>query len=152
MLRSQLTDAMKTAMKAKEAGRLATIRMMLAALKDKDIEARGKGNPDGIAEADILAMLQTMIKQRRESITMFEQGHRPELAATEAAEIMVIEEFLPRQLNDAETTAAIAGVIAELSASSLKDMGKVMAALRERFAGQMDFGKASGIIKAQLSA
>lgn len=151
MLRSQLTDAMKTAMKAKEAETLATIRLILSALKDKDIDARGKGNPDGISEADILSMMQNMIKQRRESITMYEQGNRPELAAAEAAEIVIIERFLPRQMDDSEAAAAIAAIIAELSASSLKDMGKVMATLRERFAGQMDFGKASGVIKAQLS-
>lgn len=151
MLRSQLTEAMKTAMKAKEAETLATVRLILSTLKDRDIAARGKGNPDGISDEEILGMMQGMIKQRRESIALYEQGNRPELAAAEAAEIAIIERFLPKQMDEAETSAAIAAVIADVGAASLKDMGKVMAALKERYAGSMDFGKASAVIKAQLS-
>jgi len=150
-VRNQLTTAMKEAMRAKEKKALSTLRLILAALKDRDIAARGKGQTEGIDETEILKMLQTMVKQRRESITMYEKGGRLELAEGERAEITVIERFLPQQLNETETTEAVANVIEELGASSLKDMGNVMSALRERFAGQMDFAKASAAVKQKLA-
>ena len=149
-LRAQLNDAMKEAMKAKDAKRLATVRLMLAALKDRDIAARSRGVMDGITEDEILSMLQSMIKQRRESISLYEQGGRLELAQQEADEIAIIERFLPRQLSEAETLAEVRAVIAELGAGGLKDMGRVMAALKERFSGSMDFTKASAATKKEL--
>lgn len=147
MLRQTLNEALKDAMRAKNARSVATLRLILAALKDRDIAARTSGNQDGIDDAAILSMLQTMVKQRRESIIMYEQGGRVELAQQEKEEIDVIEAFLPRQLNEDDTREAIAALIAELGATGVKDMGKVMAELRGRFAGQMDFTKASGIVK-----
>jgi uncharacterized protein YqeY len=150
MLRPQLNDALKTAMRAKDTRTLSTVRLILAALKDRDIAARPKGNADGIGDDEILSMLQSMIKQRRESISLYEQGGRLELAQQEAEEITVIERFLPRQMSEAEATEAVKALIAETGAGGIKDMGKVMAALKERFAGQMDFTKASALVKAQL--
>ncbi|MBF0270157.1 MAG: GatB/YqeY domain-containing protein [Alphaproteobacteria bacterium] len=151
MLRTALNEALKTAMLAKEARAVSTVRLILAALKDRDIAARSKGNMDGISEDEILGMLQSMIKQRKESITLYEQGGRLELAQQEQEEIVVIERFLPRQMSAEETDAAIKAVMADVEAKGLKDMGKVMTALRERHAGQMDFGKASGLVKSLLS-
>jgi uncharacterized protein YqeY len=150
MLRPQLNDALKTAMRAKDTRTLSTVRLILAALKDRDIAARPKGNADGIGDDEILSMLQSMIKQRRESISLYEQGGRLELAQQEAEEITVIERFLPRQMSEAEATEAVKALIAETGAGGIKDMGKVMAALKERFAGQMDFTKASALVKALL--
>jgi uncharacterized protein YqeY len=150
MLRPQLNDALKTAMRAKDTRTLSTVRLILAALKDRDIAARPKGNADGIGDDEILSMLQSMIKQRRESISLYEQGGRLELAQQEAEEITVIERFLPRQMSEAEATEAVKALIAETGAGGIKDMGKVMAALKERFAGQMDFTKASALVKAHL--
>lgn len=150
MLRSRLTDALKTAMKAREQLAVSTLRLILAALKDRDIAARGKGRLDGIGEDDILTMLQSMIKQRGESIALYEKGGRLELAQQEADEIVVIERFLPAQLDDTEMAAAIDQAIAGTGAASLKDMGRTMAALRERFAGRMDFAKASTMVKERL--
>jgi uncharacterized protein YqeY len=152
MLRVQLNDALKEAMRAKDQRTLATVRLILAALKDRDICARGNGNPDGIGEDEILTMLQSMVKQRRESIGMYEQGGRLELAEQEAQEITVIERFMPAQMDDAGMAAAVDATIADLGAAGLKDMGRVMAALKERYAGQMDFGKAGGLAKARLNA
>ncbi|MBF0167302.1 MAG: GatB/YqeY domain-containing protein [Alphaproteobacteria bacterium] len=151
MLRTRLNEALKTAMLAKEVRAVSTVRLILAALKDRDIAARSKGNLDGISEDDILGMLQSMIKQRRESIGLYEQGGRLELAQQEQEEIEIIERFLPRQMTEAEADAAIKAVLAEIDAKGLKDMGRVMTALRERHAGQMDFGKASSLVKTQLS-
>jgi uncharacterized protein YqeY len=151
MLRTRLNEALKTAMLAKEVRAVSTVRLILAALKDRDIAARSKGNLDGISEDDILGMLQSMIKQRRESIGLYEQGGRLELAQQEQEEIVIIERFLPRQMTEAEADAAIKAVLAEIDAKGLKDMGRVMTALRERHAGQMDFGKASSLVKTQLS-
>lgn len=151
MLRQTLNEALKDAMRAKNSRAVATVRLILAALKDRDIAARGTGNQDGIDDATILAMLQTMVKQRRESITMYEQGGRVELAQQEREEIEVIEGFLPKQLDEAETREAIAALIAELGATGVKDMGKVMAELRGRFAGQMDFTKASALVREKLA-
>ena len=127
------------------------VKTFLAALKDRDIAARGKGQTDGIGEDDILSMLQTMIKQRRESIEMYRKGGRDELAQREAGEIEVIEGFLPEQMDDAATEAAIRQTIDSVGATGLKEMGKVMAALREEYAGQMDFAKAGKVAKALLS-
>lgn len=152
MLRQQLNDALKTAMLAKDKRTVSTVRLILAALKDRDIAARPKGLADGIGEDEIRQMFQTMIKQRRESITMYEQGGRPELAQQEAEEIAIIEAFLPRQFDEAEITAAVKAAIAETGAGSVKDMGRVMAVLKERYSGQMDFTKASAVTKAELGA
>lgn len=151
MLRNRLTESQKIAMKAKDTIGLAAVRLIQAALKDRDIAARSKGNMDGVSDDEILSMLQSMIKQRRDSIEMYEKGGRPELAEREAKEIDVIEGFLPEQMDEEAASAAIATVIEELSASSMKDMGKVMGILKERHAGEMDFGKASGQVKAKLS-
>ncbi|MEG3618494.1 GatB/YqeY domain-containing protein [Magnetovibrio sp. PR-2] len=151
MLRDQLTQSMKTAMKEKDEIGLASVRLIQAALKDRDIAARSNGNNDGISDDEILSMLQSMIKQRRDSIEMYEKGGRPELAEREAKEIDVIERFLPEQMDDDAAAAAIDKVIDELDANAMKDMGRVMAALKERHAGCMDFGKASGVVKARLS-
>ncbi len=150
MLRTRLNDALKAAMKAKETRTIATVRLILAALKDRDIAARGKGNLEGIDEDGILAMLQSMIKQRRESIVLYEKGQRLDLARQEAEEITVIEQFLPRQLGEDEMAEAIMAVIGDVEAKSLKDMGRTMAALKERYAGRMDFHKASARVKEQL--
>ncbi len=150
MFRQRLNDELKAAMKAKKKRAVSTLRLILAALKDRDIAARGKGNTEGIDEAEILQMLQTMVKQRQESITMYEKGDRPELAAKEAEEIDVIERYLPKQLDPAEVGDAVDAAIAEIEATSLKDMGGVMALLRERYAGRMDFGRASGTVKERL--
>lgn len=150
MFRSRLTDALKVAMKARQRHTVSTLRLILAALKDRDIAARGKGKLEGIGEDEILTMLQSMVKQRRESIALYEQGGRLELAQQEADEIVVIESFLPAQLGDDEVAGAIAEVIAEIGAGTLKDMGRTMAALKERFAGRMDFAKASAIVKDRL--
>ena len=151
MLRTRLNEALKEAMKAREQQAVATLRLILAALKDRDIAARGKGNLEGIEEDEILGMLQSMIKQRRESITLYEKGGRLELAQQEEEEINVIQRFLPAQLGKAEMTAAIDEIIRESKAATLKDMGRTMATLKERFAGRMDFGKASAIVKERLS-
>ena len=150
MLRLELSGALKIGMKAKEGRTVATVRLILAALKDRDIAARGKGNLDGIGEDEIRLMLQSMIKQRRESIALYEKGGRLELAEEEAEEIQIIQRFLPAPLSDDEMAAAISGVIAEAEAKSLKDMGRVMATLKERYAGRMDFAKASATVKEQL--
>lgn len=155
MLRQQLNDALKAAMLGKEKRTVSTVRLILAALKDRDIAARGRGVSDGIGEDEVLQMLQSMIKQRRESISLYEQGGRLELAQQEQDEISIIERFLPRQLNEKEVAEAVAATIAELGAGGLKDMGlkdmgKVMAALKERHAGQMDFTKASAAAKKAL--
>lgn len=152
MLRQRITETMKSAMKAKEQTALSTARLIQAALKDRDIAARSKGNMDGISDDEILSMLQSMIKQRRDSIQMYEKGGRPELAEREAQEIDIIEGFLPEQMSDEDAAAAIAAVMTELEATTMKDMGRVMAALKERFAGSMDFGKASGIVKAKIGS
>jgi uncharacterized protein len=151
MLRDEIRTQLNTAMRAKDARTTSTLRLIIAALKDRDIAARGDGDDSGIGDDEILKMLQTMVRQRRDSIELYEKGGRLELAEREAEEIAIIERFLPEQLDDAATQAAVAATVADLGAAGLKDMGKVMAALRERFAGQMDFGKASAIVKQQLA-
>jgi uncharacterized protein YqeY len=150
MLRNEFTEALKAAMREKEQIRLSTVRMIIAKLKERDIEARGKGNSAGISDAEIQQMLQGMVKQRRESIALYEQGGRQELADQERAEIAVIEGFLPKQMSDAELAAAVKEAVAAAGAQSVKDMGKVMAVLKERHAGQMDFAKASAVVKQHL--
>ena len=150
MIRDDIKAAQVAAMKAGDKARLGTIRLMLAKIKDKDIELRTGTAP---ADDDVLVtdVLQKMVKQRRESITMYEQGGRQELADIEAAEVVVIEDFLPAQLSDGEATAAIKAIVTELGAESLKDMGKVMAAVKDRLGSQLDMSKASGWVKAALS-
>ena len=150
MIRDDIKAAQVAAMKAGDKARLGTIRLMLAKIKDKDIELRTGTAP---ADDDVLVtdVLQKMVKQRRESIALYEQGNRQELADIEAAEVVVIEDFLPAQLSDEEAQAAIKAIAAELGASSLKDMGKVMAAVKERHGSELDMSKASGWVKAALS-
>ena len=152
MLRNAIPEAMRTALKEQDKLTVSTARLIMAALKDRDIAARGKGNTEGIGDDEILQMLQTMVKQRRDSIEMYEKGGRLELAEQEAEEITIIERFLPQQLGDAEIGAVVDQVIADVGAGGLKDMGNVMSALRERYAGQMDFGKASALVKEKLGA
>jgi len=151
MFREQLPEVLKAALKDKDVRAVSTLRLIMAALKDRDIAARSKGNMDGIPEDEILQMLQTMVKQRRESISMYEKGGRLELAEQEGEEIAIIQRFLPEQLDEAATKAAVDKTIADIGAGGLKDMGAVMGALRENYASQMDFGKASAIVKARLS-
>jgi uncharacterized protein YqeY len=150
MIRDTIKAALTGAMKAGDKPRVGTLRLVQAALKNRDIELRGSAGPPA-DDVLVTEVLQKMIKQRRESIAMYEQGDRAELAAAEAAEIAVIEEFLPRQMSDAELAAAVDAVIAETSASSIKDMGRVMALVKERHAGEVDLGKASQAVKARLS-
>jgi uncharacterized protein YqeY len=150
-LRAQLTDAMKEAMKAKDAKRLGTVRLILAALKDRDIAARSETSRDLLGDDEILSLLAKMIKQREESATAYDAGNRPELATGEREEIAIIRSFMPAQMDDAAMKETVQKTIAELGAASIKDMGKVMAALKERYAGQMDFSKASAATKDALS-
>jgi len=149
-LRDQFTTALKESMKAGDQRRVSTVRLILAALKERDIDARGKGNPKGIEDTEIQRMLQGMVKQRHEAIALYKQGNRPELARQEQEEIAVIETFLPKQMSDADAEAAIKQVIAAVGAASVKDMGKVMGALKEKYSGQLDLAKAGGIVKKLL--
>ena len=150
MLRTKLSETLKDSLRNKQERITHTVRLILAALKDRDIAARPSGNTTGISEAEILQMMNGMIKQRRESIEMFEKGNRPELAKQEQEEIDIILSFMPKQMSDAEVAAAAKEAIAQTGAASVKDMGKVMAVLKEKYTGQMDFAKASGIVKAQF--
>ncbi|PDT05770.1 glutamyl-tRNA amidotransferase [Rhizobium chutanense] len=150
MLRDQLATQLKEAMKAKDSERLSTVRLIQAAIKDRDIANRGTGKEQA-SEDEILQILAKMVKQRDESAKIYEENSRPELAAKERAEITVIQDFMPKQLSDGEVRANISAVIAETGSSSVKDMGKVMAALKERYAGQMDFAKASATVKELLN-
>ena len=149
-LRDQFNEALKTAMKAKEARRVGTLRMILAAVKDRDIAARSEDNRELVSDEDLLTLLTKMVKQREESAEIYDKGNRPELAAQEREEIAIIREFMPRQMSAEEARTAISAVIAEVGAGSVKDMGKVMGALKARYAGQMDFGKAGGLVKELL--
>lgn len=151
MLRKRLNDTLKEAMMAKNQRAVSTVRLILAALKDRDIAARGRGEPDGVGEAEIYSMLQTMVRQRQESIELYEKGGRAELAEQEREEIAIIESFLPKALSAEETDAAIAAVLGEIGASCIKDMGRVMAELRGRYPGRMDFAKVSAVIKSKLT-
>lgn len=152
MIRDDIKAALVSAMKGGDRAATATLRLVQSALKNRDIELRGAG--DAPADDDVLVteVLQKMIKQRRESIALYEQGGRKELAEGEAAEVAVIEGFLPKQMSEDEAGAAIDAIVAETGASSVKDMGKVMAALKERHSGQLDMARASGLVKARLSA
>jgi hypothetical protein len=150
MLREAITERMKTALRAKDTRTLSTVRMIMAGLKDRDIAARSDGNKAEIPESEILRMLQGMVKQRRESIELYQKGNRPELAQQESEEIAVIESFLPQQMDDAGIEAAAKTAIADSGASEIKDMGKVMAALRERHAGVIDLARAGTIVKRLL--
>jgi len=150
MLREAFTERMKTALRAKDTRTLSTVRLILAALKQKDIEARGTGNTEGIPESEIQRVLQGMVKQRRESIELYQKGNRPELAQQESDEIAVIESFLPQQMDDSGIEAAAKAAIAESGAAGIKDMGKVMAVLRERHAGVLDMAKAGAAVKRLL--
>ena len=150
MLRQELNDALKEAMKARETRAVSTIRLILAALKDRDIAARGSGNLDGLSDPEILELLKTMIRQRRESIQTFEAGGRVDLAQQETEEIAVIERFLPEQIEGNAMETAIKEVVGELGAKTIKDMGKTIQALKAKYAGRMDFSKASAIVKQML--
>jgi uncharacterized protein len=150
VLRDDINNAMKEAMKARDERKVATLRMVNAGIKNADIAARGEGK-EPLNEADLLSLLQKMIKQRQESMELYEKGGRPELAAQEKQEIEVISAYLPQQMSDGEAGAAISAILKEINAQGMKDMGRAMAALRERFAGRMDFGRASGRIKELLS-
>lgn len=150
MLRDQLAAALKDAMKARNAERLSTVRLIQAAVKDRDIANRGVGKEEA-SDDEILQILAKMVKQRDESAKIYEENARPELAAKERAEIIVVQDFMPKQLSDSDVRANISAIIAETGAAGPKDMGKVMAVLKERYAGQMDFSKASGAVKELLN-
>lgn len=146
MLREELQKALKESMLNKDTDTVSAVRLIIAGMKEKDVDARGKGLKEA-SDADLMSMMQSMIKQRNDSIKMYVDGKREDLAAKERKEISIIERFLPKQMSDAEIEAAIKGVIAETGAASMKDMGKVMGVLKAKYAGQLDFGKASGMIK-----
>ena len=148
-MRERFMTSLKEAMKAGDKMQVATLRLVQAAIKDKDIEARGLGKT--VSDDDILALLQKMVKQRQESLAIFEREKREDLAAIERSEIAIITSFLPQQLDEAAVKAAIAAAIAETGAGGIKDMGKVVGALKAKYSGRMDFGKASGLVKAALT-
>ena len=150
-MRDRVSAALKDAMKAKEADRLSTLRLINAAIKDKDIALRGTADEEGgVSDADVLAIMGRMVKQRQESARAYEEGGRLELAEKELAEIKVIQDFLPKQLSDDEAATAVEAAIAEVGADSIRDMGKVMGVLKGKYTGQMDFGKAGPMVKAKL--
>ena len=150
MLREDLQKALKESMINKDTTTVSAVRLIIAGLKEKDVDARGRGQKEA-TDAELLSMMQNMIKQRKDSIKMYLEGHRQDLADKEQSEITVIERFLPKQMSASETEAEIKAIISSTGAASMKDMGKVMSALREQYAGQMDFGAASGTIKTLLS-
>lgn len=149
--RTELNNAMKEAMKAKDEITLATVRLINAGIKDRDINARGTGNADGITEGEILSMMQSMVKQRQESAETYKGANRMDLYDREVGEIAVIQRFMPQQMSEAEVTTAIDGLITELEVKDIKDMGKIMAELKIRYAGKLDMTKASGAIKKRLA-
>jgi|SRR5579883_818383 uncharacterized protein YqeY len=151
MLREKLNDALKDAMRARDMATVGTVRLILAKLKEVDIASRTEANREGVADDRILSMMQGMIKQRNESIALYEKGGRADLADKEKAEIAVIERFLPRQMDEAAVDAAVKEAIAGAGAKSVKDMGAVMSALKTKYAGQMDFAKASAAVKKALA-
>ena len=151
MLRDNLNEALKEAMRARDMTTVGAVRLILAKLKEVDIAARTEASREGVADDRILSMLQGMIKQRNESVVLYEKGNRPELAEKEKAEIAVIERFLPKQMDEAAVAAAVAEAVASTGAKSVKDMGGVMAALKAKYAGQMDFAKASAAVKKTLA-
>ncbi|WP_439559777.1 GatB/YqeY domain-containing protein [Roseinatronobacter sp.] len=150
-LRDRISSDLKTAMKAKDSAKLATLRLINAAIKDREIAARGDGTSGELSDGDLVAVLTRMVKQRRDSARAYEEAARLDLAEKEIAEIAVIETFLPRQMTDDEMTAAVDAAIAETGATSVRDIGKVMGVLKARHAGEMDFGKAGAIVKAKLA-
>jgi uncharacterized protein len=150
VLRDDINNALKDAMKSGDKLRVSTLRLVNSTLKNADIEARGQGK-SALVDDDVLSLLQKMIKQRQESVELYEKGGRAELADQERAEIKIISGYLPAQMSEAEVKTAIAGVVQDIGAAGMKDMGKVMAALKERYAGKMDFGKASPMVKALLT-
>ena len=150
MVRDDINNALKQAMKAKDARRVSCLRLMNAAIQDKDIEARGAGK-SALSDDELLGLFQKMIKQRQESVELYDKGGRAELAAQEREEIAIISAYLPKQMSEADVKTAISAVIAETGAAGIKDMGKVIGALKAKYAGQMDFGKASGMVKAALA-
>jgi len=152
MLRAELNEALKEAMRARDDRATTTIRLALAALKDRDIAERGKGNVAGLDDGGVAALLQSMVKQRHESIRMYEQGGRDDLARQESEEIAVLQRFLPEPMSEGEMAKAVAGAIEETKAASLKDMGRVMSLLKERFPGRMDFALASSVVRQKLGA
>ncbi|WP_224825649.1 GatB/YqeY domain-containing protein [Cognatishimia sp. MH4019] len=149
-LRSRISTSVKEAMRNKEVGRLSTLRLISAAIKDRDIAARGEGNETGVSDADVLGILGKMVKQRQESARAYEEGGRLELAEKERAEIVFIEEFLPRQLSETEALKAVDAAIADTGAQSIRDMGKVMGVLKGKYTGQMDFGAVGPMVKDRL--
>ncbi|MFT6606018.1 MAG: hypothetical protein ACJA2X_001194 [Halocynthiibacter sp.] len=149
-LREKISDSLKVAMKAKDVDRLSTLRLINAAIKDRDIALRGEGDDTGVSEADVLGILGKMVKQRQESARAYEEGGRLELAEKELSEITVIEDYLPRQLSEEEAAAAVEAAIAEAGAESIRDMGRVMAALKAKYTGQMDFSAAGPMVKDKL--
>ena len=151
MLRDDTNTAVKAAMKAKDERKLSTLRMVNSTIKNADIDARGQGKPP-LSDADLLGVLQKMIKQRQEAAELYDKGSRSELAAQEREEIAVISAYLPKQMSEDEVKAAIAAAVTETGAAGIKDMGKVIAALKAKYTGQMDFAKASGLVKAALSS
>ena len=150
MLRQRLNDELKAAMKSRDQRATSALRLILAALKDRDIAARDRGITNGVDEPEIIDLLQKMVRQRQESIAMYQKAARQELVDQEQGEINIIERYLPKKMSEGETNAAIAAVVEELGASSIKDMGRVMAALKERYAGRMDFGKVGAQVKQRL--
>ena len=151
MLRDNLAEALKDAMRARDMTTVGAVRLILAKLKEVDIAARTEASREGVADDRILSMLQGMIKQRNESVVLYEKGNRPELAEKEKAEIAVIERFLPKQMDDAAVAAAVTEAMASTGAKTVKDMGGVMAVLKAKYAGQMDFAKASAAVKKALA-
>lgn len=151
MLRNEFQERLKQAQFAKDEATVGTLRLIIAAMKDRDIAARAKGNWDGIKDDEILAMMASMIKQRQESIKMYELGKRQDLADKEATEIRIIEGFMPKQLTEDEVKTVIDGLLKDMGATGLKDMGRVMAEMKTKYAGQLDFSKASGWVKEKLT-
>ncbi|MCC3306729.1 GatB/YqeY domain-containing protein [Sneathiella sp. HT1-7] len=152
MLRNEIKESLKVAMKSKDKRRISTLRLILATLQDRDLAARDKGAEEGITDDEILQMLTTMVRQRKESIAAYEKGGRVDLATAEQEEIDIISDYLPKQFDEAETRKAVEAVIADIDANGLKDMGRTMDELKTRYAGQMDFSKASAIVKDTLGA
>ena len=151
MLREEINTKLKEALKAKESRRVSTLRLILAAIKDREIKARGDGKQPEVTDEEILLLLETMVRQRDEAIVLYEKGNRPELALQESEEKKIIQEFMPEQLGEKEIENAVISAIEKIGATSLKDMGSVMANLRENFSGQMDFSKAGQLAKKRLS-
>jgi uncharacterized protein YqeY len=149
--RTEFMDAMKTAMKARDEVTTNTVRMIIAKLKERDIESRGTGGPEKVGDTEIMSMMQGMIKQRQESLTIYRNAGRDELADREAAEIKVIESFLPQQMSDDEIKKIVDGLMTELNATDVRDMGKLMAEMKKRYAGQLDMAKASAMVKQKMA-